>query len=150
MGRSSTYRRLTRTQAAAILAALAGLGALAIWAATQWADVYAVRISDLASASPEQAAEVLGRHLRVLAALNALVGWVIAAYVAWYGYRGLRTAALPPPGAWILEGQRVHEGSAAVRRAKLLMLLGGAIALLSAGMSLTLWRLALRMAEFVV
>ncbi|MGD2081370.1 MAG: hypothetical protein PVF91_00265 [Chromatiales bacterium] len=149
MTEAARYRRLTRRQTAALVIGVLALGGLAVWGSAGWADAYTAWMSDLVAASPERAAAELQLHLKVLSVAHCAVGWAVAAFVAWYGYRGLRAASMPPPGAWVMEGQRIREGPQAVRVSKILMALGGAIALLSTGISLTLWRLAVRASEFV-
>jgi hypothetical protein len=49
---------------------------------------------------------------------------------------------MPPPGSWIIEGQRIYAGSAARRRGRILLSVAGALALLAAGMFVSLWKLA--------
>ena len=45
----------------------------------------------------------------------------IAAWLAWTALRAIRSQCMPPPGSWIIEGQRTHVGDDAVRRGRILL-----------------------------
>jgi hypothetical protein len=146
---SAGYRVLTRRQLVLGLAAVAALLALALWLGIRWSEAYAATISRLVQASPEAAAATLERDLRVLAAVNGAAAWAVAGFLVWQGRRALRARMLPPPGSWIVEGQRLRTGREAVAASRLLIFLAGALALLGAGLSVLLWSVAGRLPELV-
>ena len=71
--------------------------------------------SQTTGTDPHAPAAAISRLVRMLAIVNGIVLSSLAALLIRYGWKGLRTASMPPKGAWILEGQRswlhdlVHE-----------------------------------------
>jgi hypothetical protein len=77
----------------------------------------------------------------MLAVLNGILLAVLAVLIIWHGFRGLRTASMPPKGSWILEGQRIWTGQSAVRIAKFMITVGALLVALAVISSLILWRI---------
>jgi len=136
------YRVVPRARAAAIGIALFAAAAIVVWFAIRWMNASALEFGRLFEQTPGQAALEIVRRLRLYAWLygGSLLG--IAAWIAWMAARIIRTQRLPPPGSWIVEGQRTWEGDAALRRGKILRLVSAALALMAGALFVTLWRLA--------
>ena len=136
------HRVVSRRAAALGLAITAGCLVLMAWGGLVWSETYLERMAALVASDPEQARLRVARDLRLFAVFQGLTLWGAAALLVRYGYRGLRTASMPPPGAWVLEGQRVLTGPRAVVAAKVLCLLAGVVALLALVVGALIWRIA--------
>ncbi len=138
----SSYRVLTRAKAAWIGILLLAAAAVIVWFVIQKMRASTADLGVLLDQSPAQATAEVVRRVRIYAWLygGSLLG--IAAWIAWMAMRVIRTERMPPPGSWIIEGQRTYEGSAAARRGRILLYFAGALALLAGGLFVTLWRLA--------
>lgn len=136
------YRVLPRVKAAGFGILLLAAAAVVVWVVMRWMNASTDDMARLFEQSPEQAATEVVRRVRMYAWLYSGSLLAIAAWIAWMASRVIRTARMPPPGSWIVEGQRTYEGSAAVRRGKFLLVFAGAIALLAGGLFVTLWILA--------
>lgn len=137
-----SYRVLSRTWAAVIGALLLVVAAVTVWFVIQKMRASTADLGVLYDQSPEQAAVEVVRRVRIYAWLYGGSLLAIAIWIAWMASRVIRTGRMPPPGAWIVQGQRTWEGNAAVKRGKLLGYFAGALAVLSAGLFAALWRLA--------
>lgn len=136
------YRVVPRAKAAGIGIGLLVAAVIVVWFAIRWMSASTVEFERLFEQTPEQAAVEIVRRLRLYAWLygGSLLG--IAAWIAWMAARIVRTQRMPPPGSWIVEGQRTWEGAAAVKRGRILRIVAAALALLAGGLFVTLWRLA--------
>lgn len=136
------YRVLSRAAAAGIGAALLAVGAIVVWFAMQKMHVTTADLEVLYAQSPEQAAiELVGRvHFYAWLYGGSLLA--IALWLAWMATRAIRSQCMPPPGSWIIEGQRTHTGSDAVRRGRILLAFAIVLAVLAAGLFAILWRMA--------
>jgi len=136
------YRVLPRARAAWIGIPLLAAVAVIVWFVIRGMRASTADVGALLDQSPGQAAVEVVRRVRMYAWLygGSLLG--IAVWIAWMASLVIGTAKMPPPGSWIIEGQRTYEGSEAVRRGKILMILAGVLALLAGGLFATLWRLA--------
>ena len=137
-----TYRVVPRATAAGIGIGLFAAAAIVVWFAIRWMNASTVEFERLFEQTPEQAALEIVRRLRMYAWLYGGSLLAIAAWIAWMAARIIRTQRMPPPGSWIVEGQRTWEGTAAVKRGRILRIVAAALALLAGGLFVTLWRLA--------
>lgn len=136
------YRVLPRAKAAGFGILLLAAAAVVVWVVIRWMNASTDNMVRLFEQSPEQAATEVVRRVRMYAWLYGGSLFGIAGWTAWIGLRAIRTERMPPPGSWIVEGQRTYEGSVAVRRGKLLLCFAAVLALLAGGLFVTLWRLA--------
>lgn len=135
------YRIIARTRAAAIVALVAAGGALVVWLATGWMASYAEQMGTLFDRDPERARAELVRDVRIVAIVTATLLFALAAWLWRYGIRSMRCRAMPPPGSWIVAGQRTWTGEAAVRRAQLLLAASAVVLLLGLVAAAMMWRL---------
>ncbi len=135
------YRVIARPRAAAIIAAVAAMGALAVWLGAGWTETYAERMGALFDRDPDQARAALVRDVRIIAVVTAALMLVLAAWLCRYGIKGVRTRAMPPAGSWIVDGQRIWTGDAAVLRAKVMLAASGILLLLGLVAAAMMWRL---------
>jgi len=136
------YRVLSRARAAWIGALLLATAAVIVWIAIRQMRASTADLEVLLDQSPEQAVAEVVRRVRLYAWLYGGSLLAIASWIAWMASRAIRTGRMPPPGSWIVEGQRIHEGAAASRRGKILLAIACALALLAVGLFVMLWRLA--------
>jgi hypothetical protein len=123
------YRVMTRLQALLILGAILAVGALVVWLGTAWIDGYLARMDSLQISNPEEIVETMITHLKVLAVFQLLPLLALCGFMVWYCSRAIATRSLPPPGSWIVEGQRIRTGASAVRNAWIALALTGVIAI---------------------
>ena len=135
------YRVFARAHAAALVVAIAALGALAIWLGTGWIESYAEQMGTLFDREPDLARAMLVRDLRVVAVVTAVLMALMAGWLCRYSARSMRTRVMPPPGSWIVEGQRTWTDDAAVRRAQLLLAASAVVLLLGLVAAAMMWRL---------
>jgi hypothetical protein len=136
------YRVLPRAKAALIGALLLASATVIVWFVIQKMRASTADLGVLLDQSPEQAAAEVVLRVRIYACLYGGCLFAIAIWIAWIAMRVIRTGRMPPPGAWIVQGQRTWEGNAAVKRGKFLAYFAGALAMLSASLFAALWRLA--------
>ncbi len=137
-----TYRVLSRAKAALIGSLLLAAATVSAWFVIQKMRASTADLGVLLDQSPEQAAQEIVRRIRIYAWLYGGSLFAIATWIAWIAMRIIRTARMPPPGSWIVEGQRTWEGDAAIKRGRYLGYFVGALALLAVGLFLMLWTLA--------
>jgi hypothetical protein len=137
-----SYRVLSRKLAAVIGALLLAAAAVIVWFVLQKMRASTADLGVLYDQSPEQAAIEVVRRVRIYAWLFGGSLFAIAAWIAWMASRIIRTARMPPPGSWIVEGQRTWEGDTAIKRGRYLGYLAGALALLAVGLFVMLWKVA--------
>ena len=138
---SSEYRVINRKQYAVVMVVLLSVVAVGVWVSLDHLTEYAKQLEELAVAEPLEAAAILTRLLRTLAILNAIVLSLLSMLIVWHGFRGWRTASVPPKGSWILEGQRTWTGEPAVRVAQFKIAVGALLGVLAVVSSLILWSL---------
>ena len=136
------YRIVSRARAAWIGAALLAAATFVVWFVIQKMRASNAEFGALFDQSPEQAALEVVRRVHLYAWIYGGSLLAIAAWIAWMASRAIRSQCMPPPGSWIIAGQRTHVGSAAVRRGRILQYCAGALALLAVGLFATLWKLA--------
>ncbi|MDH4259183.1 MAG: hypothetical protein OEW16_02655 [Gammaproteobacteria bacterium] len=136
------YRVISRPVAALIGVLLLAVASVVVWFAIQAMRATTIELGLLFEQSPEQAAAQVVQRVRIYALLYGGSLFALATWVAWTALRAIDTARMPPPGSWIIEGQRTHEGPAAVLRGRILLALAGSLMLLAAGLFIVLWRLA--------
>ena len=107
-----------------------------------WVDDFSERMSELVATAPDKAGAELAQYLRIGSVLNGILILAFAFFVSWYGLKGIRTQSMPPIGSWIVEGQQVRRGTKAIAISKLVVALGGLMALRGVASSMILWRLA--------
>ena len=132
---------MPRARAAALVVAIAALGALAVWLATGWFETYAEQMARLFDREPDQARAVLVRDVRIVAIVTGMLMLLLAGWLCRYGLRSLRAQAMPPPGSWVVEAQQTWTGDAAVLRARVLLAAGAVILLLGLVAAAMMWRL---------
>ena len=137
----SDYRIVARTRAAALIAAIAALGALAVWLGAGWMQAYAEHMGALFDSEPDLARSALVRDVRIVAVVTAALMILLAAWLCRFGITSLRSRAMPPAGSWIVEGQRIWTGEAAVLRARVLLAASAILLLLGLVTAAMMWRL---------
>lgn len=137
-----SYRIMSRTWAAVIGALLLVAATVIVWFVIQKMRASTAALGILYDQSPALAAAEVVRRVRFYAWLYGGSLLAIAGWIAWMASRAIRSGRMPPPGSWIIEGQRIHEGGAAVRQGRLLLIFAGVLTLLAGGLFATLWRLA--------
>ena len=136
------YRVVPRAKAAGIGVGLLVAAAIVVWSAIRWMNTSTAEFERLFEQTPEQAALEIVRRLRLYAWLYGGSLFAIAAWIGWMAARIIGTQRMPPPGSWIVDGQRTWEGDAAVKRGRILRTVAIALALLACGLFVTLWKLA--------
>lgn len=136
------YRVIRRSQALVIVALIAAAGAALLWFTLQWMGETSERATLLMSSSPERAAEELATQLRVVGAVNGFVFGAASLYLAWFAWRGVKTASIPPIGAWVIEGRQIKTGPKAVRLGYVLLGAAAVLLALTAGVSIAALRIA--------
>ena len=135
------FRLLSKRFALVAVLLLALIGAAVVWAA----DLLLARYSEWLLAQPrERAGAMLANHLRLLAVVQAIPLVIAGAVLATFGKRAVRARSLPPPGAWVVEGQRIRTGQSAVRRGGLLAWSGIVLGVLGTVAGVFLWLIAAR------
>lgn len=136
------YRVVSRAAAAWIGAVLLAVAALVVWFLIQKMRASSVEFGALYDRSPADAAIEVVRRVHLLAWIYGGSLLAIAAWLGWMASRAIRAQRMPPPGSWIIEGQRTHEGDAALRRGRILLACAAVLALVALGLFGALWRLA--------
>lgn len=142
MPASSEHRILNKTQAVALLVALSAVSAGAAWLTVRWIESRTQELLDAPDWMIESVRTDVAAYVETLAWILAgpLLG--VAAFTAWYAYRGLRTQTLPPAGSWIVEGQRVRRGTDAARASRWLLALAAFMAMAATMLFALVHRLA--------
>lgn len=136
------YRVMSRATAASIGVVLLAVAALVVWFLIQKMRAASIEFGALYDRSPGDAAIEVVRRVHRLAWIYGGSLLAIAAWLAWMASRAIRAQCMPPPGSWIIEGQRTWMGDAALRRGRILLACAGALALVALGFFGALWRLA--------
>jgi hypothetical protein len=121
---SPNYRVIPRRKGIALLLLLVlliGAAALAIQALS---DSWALEFKSRLDQDPSGAAHELREALRWLFSLVPLLLTAGSVPVIRQGLAAARSGFLPPPGAWIIAGQRTYAGDAARRRGRLQWIAG--------------------------
>jgi hypothetical protein len=138
---SVEYRVIDRKRFAVFMAVLLIIVSPGVWIGLDHLAAYAQNLEELAAAEPAEAAEIFARLQWTLVISNGAVLVLLAAVIIRHGWRGWRTASMPPIGSWILEGQRTWTGDAAVRIAQFTMIVGALLAIMAVASSWILWGL---------
>ena len=138
---SSKYKVIGRRKFALIMAVLLSILTAGVWLGLDRIAEYAKHLEELAVAEPIEAAATITQLMRTLAILNGIVLSLLAILIVWHGWRGLRTASMPPEGSWIVEGKRTWSGEPAVRIARFTVTAGALLGVLAVASSVILWRL---------
>ena len=141
MPESGQYRVIDRRIFAIVMAVLLGAVSVAAWLGLDRLADYFEQLEELAGTDPQAAAAAVSRLVRIIAIANGIVLSALAALVIRHGWKGSRTASMPPTGAWIFEGQRTWSGAPAVRIARFMMAAGSLLGSLAIASSLILWKL---------
>ncbi len=88
--------------------------AVAISALLTLAEPYVRALQTLAQANPTLAGAQALSAIQIVLLSAALFSFAIGFYLAWYGYRSVRTGYFPPLRAWLLEGRPTYRGRAAI------------------------------------
>ena len=138
---SNEYRVIQRRTFAVVMAVLLSVVAVGVWVSLDRFAGYARQLEELATTEPLEAAARRLQLARTVAVLNGFVLSSLALLIIWHGWRGWRTASMPPKGSWILEGQRTWTGDSAVRIARFTITVGAFLGVLAAFSTLALWGL---------
>jgi len=122
--------------------ALIVCAAIAAFGAEELLDGYAARIAAVQATSPDEAAAMLANDIRIFAAVQLIVVIALSLWLAHYGWRVLRSGAIPPPGSWIVAGQHIRLGESAVLAGWLAIAGAVLVASLSCGIAVFAWRIA--------
>lgn len=141
MQESAQYRVMDRKRFAVVMVVLVSILAVGVWLSLDRIAEYAEQLEDLAVTDPTGAAATTTQLMRILAILNGLVLGSLTIIIIWHGWTGWRAEAMPPPGSWILAGQRTWTGESAVRIAKFKIVVGALLGVLAVASSLILWSL---------
>jgi len=76
---------------------------------------YVNGLEEMAQSHPAEAAERILFVAQLALGVTVVFAVAVGGYVAWYGYRAVRSEHFPPPGSWIIEGRPVHTGAKARR-----------------------------------
>ena len=135
------YRVIGRTKFAVIMVIPLCIVAVGVWVGLDRLAEYVAYSEELAAAEPLEAEAMLTQLMRTVAILNGIVLSVFAIVIIRHGWRGWRTASMPPKGSWILEGQRTWTGEPARRIAQFTIVVGALLAVLGVAGSMILWGL---------
>ncbi|NIR29915.1 MAG: hypothetical protein GWN84_11500 [Gammaproteobacteria bacterium] len=125
------YRVIKRRSAliGVIVAAVVFIpGGLAV---IRYTENYLALVERVSRVAPERALEEAMFLFRWIMGSAIVMAFASAAYLAWYGYRVIKTERNPPPGSWIIEHQRIATGRRARRggyaqlAAAVLLVVGG-------------------------
>ena len=138
---------MDRKRFAVVMVVLVSIVAVGVWISLDRIAEYAKQLENLAVTDPAAAAATATQLMRTLAILNGLVLGSLTVMIIWHGWSGWRAEAMPPPGSWILAGQRTWTGESAVRVAKFKIVVGALLGVLAVASSLTLWNLGERVVD---
>jgi hypothetical protein len=141
------YRVLSRKQAAGVVAVVAVGGAFVAWLGTEWMAAFSQRMTELAARDPVRAAAEMRAQMRIFAVVNGTVLCALAAFLCWYGVRGIRTKSMPPAGAWVLRERMARTGTKAVRLSQAMVATGVVLVFLAIASSLVIWRIGDQLAQ---
>jgi len=111
---SSTHRVIPRRTVVRWLLIVTVVCAVAIFALLKFAENYVRALQALARVNPSLAAAQALSAIQIVLLSAALFSFAIGFYVAWYGFRSVRTGYFPPLRAWLLEGRPTYRGRAAI------------------------------------
>jgi hypothetical protein len=89
----------------------------------EWLEAFRVRLEE----DPAAAANAIREKLRWLFAMSPVLLTAVALLVIRQGLASVRSGFAPPPGSWIVAGQRTHAGRVARVRGHLQWLLGASL-----------------------
>ncbi len=142
MQESAQYRVIDRKRFVLVMVVILSVIAPVAWIGLDHFADYTQRLQNLAETDPAKAAAAATQLVRKLAVINALLMCSLTAIIIWYGLRSWRAKSMPPPGSWILEGQRTWSGESAVRIAKFAIAVGALLGILAVAGSAILWSLS--------
>ena len=131
---------MSRQTAIGLMVLVAGLGALVVWLGSVWVELYTDQISELLDGNPDKARIRIIRDFELIAVATGAIMWLLAAFLLWYGLKGLRTQSMPPRDSWVIEGQRIWTGTDAVFHAKIVLVTSAIFWLLGIVAAVILWR----------
>ena len=143
-GNRAEYRVMSKSAAFVLIAVLASIGGGATWLTIGWIESRSRELLDAPDWMLDSLQSQIAAHVTTLAWLLAGPVIALAAYIAWYGYRGIVSRSLPPTGSWIIEGQQVRRGPGAVKASILLIALSVVMALIAAMLFVLVRRIALK------
>ena len=141
------YREFSRKKFSVLMAVLVCIFGAGTWMTLDSLAAYMAELENLAEIDPACAAEKTSRLLRILAGFNGILLLSLSVLILVHGWRGRRTATMPPRGSWILAGQRTWSGEAAVRIAGFTIVAGILLGVLALASSATLWYLSAGFAD---
>ena len=138
----SPYRVVNRKSFLVIMALMTSAVAVGVWVGLDHLALYVEELKQLAETEPDKAATTGAELVRAFAIVNATVLLLFAVVIVRNGWRGWKSASMPPAGSRILEGQRTWSGEPAVRVAKFTIAVGAILAVLGLASTLLLWDLS--------
>jgi hypothetical protein len=119
---TSCYRIVKKRNLVLLVLLVTALAAVPAGLFRTWVRSYLGQISTLGETHPLVALDQLVFLVQTVFGATTVVLLSMAAFVGWYGFRILRSGLVPPPGAWLLEGQSPAGGLHAERAGKIHML----------------------------
>ncbi|UCD68924.1 MAG: hypothetical protein JSW48_02140 [Betaproteobacteria bacterium] len=101
-------------------AAAVGFFWLLSWATTKYLD----QLEQMSRTDAALAAQRVSSTVQAVFISSVVFALLVGSFLAWYGYRAVRSECFPPPGAWVIEGRPVYDGSKARRRGWAQIILG--------------------------
>lgn len=132
---------MSRQAAIGLIVLVAALGALLVWFGSVRVELYADHISELIHRNTDEARKRMIGDFKLIAVASGAVIWLLAAFLFWYGFRGLKTQSMPPRNFWVIEGQRIRTGKDAVFFAKFFLVTSSIFWLLGIVAAVMLWRI---------
>ena len=127
-GNTAQHRVIPRSQFVRMSLLILGVVVIVGGLLVMWVAGYLNALSELAESDPALAALRARFVLQAALAATVLVAVLVGSYVAWYGYRAVRSECFPPPGSWVIEGRPVQTGSKARALGWVQIILGIAMA----------------------
>ena len=132
MSSLTPYRVLSRLQALAVVAVLVAFGGIVTWLGLRWMELHFAQLDALQQSSPRAALAAMVIDLKIMALVQILPLTAFSGFMIWYARRAIESQSLPPAGGWVVEGQRISTGAAAIRTARILLGLTALLTLVGA------------------
>ncbi len=126
------FRVLSKAQAFGVIAGILLLGGIVLWLGLHGIEAHFERLDALQQSDPRAAMAAMVIDLKIMALVQILPLIAFSSFMIWYCRRAIESQSLPPAGGWVVEGQRIVTGAAAVRNARLLLGLTGVLAIAAA------------------
>ncbi|UCH47135.1 MAG: hypothetical protein JSU95_13695 [Betaproteobacteria bacterium] len=142
MERSGTRHRIIKKAQFARWMFMIGAAAVAFFWLLSWvATKYLDKLEQLSQTDAALAAQRISSMVQAVFVASVVFALLVGSYLAWYGYRAVRSECFPPPGSWVVEGRPVYEGSKARRRGWAQIILGIFMAVVACAVVYRSWSL---------